>query len=157
MRLIIVAAIAAPLLERRGYWDHWTSWSLYSPHTSHVDIELHQSAIDRLSPVLQTFLLDDTDHDGWQVLDLGSWSLATRRVPVYPQARYQLALAAELSHQYGLTDEIRARLLGVSDRWSGKREQLMMRNRNEIEAATEAFWLLPRDVRRHFQADPLPD
>ena len=148
VRLIIVAAMAAPLLERHGYWDHWTSWSLYSPHTSHVDLEVHQSAIDRLDPVLQACLLEDTDQDGWQVLDLGSWSLSTRRVPVYPQARYQLALAADLARRYGLSDEIRARLSGVSDRWSGKREQVLMRNQKEIEGATEAFWLLSHPDRR---------
>ena len=148
VRLIIVAAMAAPLLERHGYWDHWTSWSLYSPHTSHVDLEVHQSAIDRLDPVLQACLLEDTDQDGWQVLDLGSWSLSTRRVPVYPQARYQLALAADLARRYGLSDEIRARLSGVSDRWSGKREQVLMRTQKEIEGATEAFWLLSHPDRR---------
>lgn len=147
VRFIVIVAILAPLLERREYWDHWTSWSLYSPHTSHVDIEFHQSSIDQLSPSLQKFLLDDTNQDGWLILDLGSWSLSARRVPVYPQARYQVGLAAELARQYELGDEIRARLSGVSNRWSGKRDMTLMLNRNEIEAMARKYWLLPEFTR----------
>ena len=52
---VVGCALFAPLLERFGYWDHWTSWSLYSPHTSRVDIELHRSAVDALPSSLRTF------------------------------------------------------------------------------------------------------
>ncbi|MGB7328166.1 MAG: hypothetical protein WBD31_25040, partial [Rubripirellula sp.] len=31
--LVVVLALVAPLTERWGVWDHWLSWSLYSPHT----------------------------------------------------------------------------------------------------------------------------
>lgn len=142
-RMLVVTALAAPLLERRGYWDHWTSWSLYSPHTSHVDIEIHQSAIDRLSDSHQTHLRDDTDQDSWYLLDAGAWSLSARRVPVYPQARYQLALAADIAREYELSDDIRARLSGVSDRLTGRRTHQLMRNRREIDEALRRFWLRP--------------
>ncbi len=138
---VILVALVAPLLERYGYWDHWTSWSLYSPHTSRVDIELHRSAIDSLDPELKAFVEADSDEDGWQALDLGGWSLESRRVPIYPQARYQLAVAAEIASRYQLKDEIRAKLRGVSDRWTGRREEQQMLGRGEIQAGLNLFWL----------------
>ncbi len=144
VRVIVVIAILAPLLERRGYWDHWTSWSLYSPHTSYVDVEIHQSAIERLSPTLTECLESDTNGDGWALVDLGRWSLKTQGVPIYPQARYQLGLADAIASRYQLNDEIRARFSGVADRLSGQRERQMMGNRREIEAAAQQFWMLPR-------------
>jgi hypothetical protein len=147
VRMIVILAIAAPTLERRGYWDHWTSWSLYSPHTSHVDIEIHRSALDRLPASARASLRDDTDGDGWSLLDLGRWSLARRRVPVYPQARYQLAVASDLARQLEVTDEIRAHLAGPSDRWTGERAQRLMRNRAEIDTVLREFSLRPRLTR----------
>ncbi len=144
VRMIVILAIAAPMLERRGYWDHWTSWSLYSPHTSHVDIEIHRSALDRLPASARAALREDTNGDGWSLLDLGRWSLAVRRVPVYPQARYQLAVASDLAHQLEWTDEIRAHLAGTSDRWTGKRTQRLMRNRAEIDNVLREFYLRSR-------------
>ena len=148
VRVVLLLAIAAPLLERRGYWDHWTSWSLYSPHTSHVDIEIHRSAFDRLPASARAHLGEDTNGDGWSLLDLGRWSLASRRVPVYPQARYRLAVADDLARRLELTDEIRARLAGVSDRWTGERAQRLMRNRAEIDKVLREFWLRPRLIAR---------
>ncbi|MEM6365184.1 MAG: hypothetical protein AAF745_12210, partial [Planctomycetota bacterium] len=38
VRSFALAAMVLPLTERLGYWDHWTSWALYSPHTSRVDV-----------------------------------------------------------------------------------------------------------------------
>jgi hypothetical protein len=144
VRLVIVTALVAPLLERQGLWDHWTSWSLYSPHTSYVDIEIHQSAMVRLSPSLLRHLQEDQDGDGWCLLDLRGWSLAERRVPVYPQARYQLCIAAELVQRHQLTDDIRARRWSVSDRWNGQREQTMLGNAAQIQTDLARFWLRPR-------------
>ena len=146
VRMIVVTALVAPLLERRGFWDHWTSWSLYSPHTSHVDVELHQTAWSRLPASLQSQLLEDTNQDGWRVMDLGSWSLQSRRVPVYPQARYQLGLARAIASRYQLKEEIRARVLSVSNRWTGSRTEQELWNRSEINRAARGYWLLPAPV-----------
>jgi hypothetical protein len=78
------------------------------------------------------------------LVDLGRWSLVTRGVPIYPQARYQLGLAAAIAQRSDLSDEIRARMSGVSDRWSGERQTQMMGNLKEIEAAEKQFWMLPK-------------
>ena len=144
VRGIILVALLAPLLERSGYWDHWTSWSLYSPHTSRAEIEIHRSAIDRLKPGLRSFVGGDADADGWHHLAIAGWSLTSRRVPIYPQARYQLALADKLAAEYQLEDEIRVRLRGVSDRRTGRRSEQMLLGRRDIESAMNAFWLTRR-------------
>jgi hypothetical protein len=140
-QIFVLMALIAPLFERSGYWDHWTSWSLYSPHTSRVDIELHRSAIASLDPYVQSFLDADSNQDGWQQLSLQRWSLGDRAVPIYPQARYQLALAAELAARHQLNDEIRVRVRGCANRWTGRRQERLLLGRREIQDGLKAFWL----------------
>ncbi len=139
---VVLSALVAPLLERFGYWDHWTSWSLYSPHTSRVEIELHRSAVDTLPSSLRTFVEEDDNGDGWRKLAIERWSLGSRGVPIYPQARYQLALAEQIATQLRLTDEIRARVRGVSDRWTGQRDEQLLLGRGEIRDAMRSYWLV---------------
>jgi hypothetical protein len=142
VRVIVVGALVAPVFERWGYWDHWPSWSLYSPHTSRVEIELHRSAIDSLHPDVRSYLQEDANQDGWQQLEIERWSLASRGVPIYPQARYQLALAEEIAIEHQLQDEIRAQVKGVSDRWTGRRDKQLLLGRREIEDCLKSYWLM---------------
>lgn len=142
-RLFVLVALIAPLSERYGYWDHWTSWSLYSPHTSRVEIEIHRSAVPLLGPSLSRFLEEDGDGDGWSRLSIEDWSLSSRKVPIYPQARYQLSLANQLAQRYQLDRDIRARLRGRSDRWTGRRLQRLFLGKREISNGLQSFWLTP--------------
>lgn len=130
---VVVLAIAAPLGERRGLWDHWLSWSLYSPHTSRVEVQLHTSATDRLNPSQQSFIEPDDDGDGWLTLSIERWSLSGRGVPLYPQSRYQLALIRQLIRRQGLTDDVRIVIKGVADRRTGQRDVVYKTGRRQIE------------------------
>lgn len=141
VKLVILLAILCPLLERSGYWDHWTSWSLYSPHTSRAEIELHRSVCGELDSELTAFLEEDEDRDGWQRLSLESMSLGSRFVPIYPQARYQLAVANQICSSNGLDSEVRVKLKGVADRWTGKRSESHLIGKQQIQEACEDFWL----------------
>ena len=141
VKLLILLAIFCPFLERSGYWDHWTSWSLYSPHTSRAEIELHRSVSGKLAPELTTFLEDDADNDGWQRLSLESLSLSSRFVPIYPQARYQLAIANQICSSNGLDSEVRVKLKGVADRWTGKRSESRLIGKQQIQDACKDYWL----------------
>lgn len=141
VKFLIVLAILCPLLERSGYWDHWTSWSLYSPHTSRAEIELHRSVMGNLDPPIVAFLEEDEDGDGWHRLSLESWSLGRRFVPIYPQARYQLAIANQLCVSGGLDAQIRVKLKGVADRWTGTRSESRLMGKQQIQEACEDFWL----------------
>jgi hypothetical protein len=94
-----------------------------------------------LDPATRSFLADDQRGDGWRELQIGRWSLDSRGAPIYPQARYQLALASKIAARYQLTGQIRALQQGVSDRWTGRRDQTRMLGRAEIEAGLRQFWL----------------
>ena len=131
-------------MERQGYWDHWTSWSLYSPHTSRAKIELHQSVVGNLDHFQRISLMPDNDFDQWQEINLSEWSLSTRGVPVYPQARYQLELAAIIASGLSDTHGVRVKLQGVSDRRTGRRREELLFNLHEINQARRQFWLHPK-------------
>lgn len=129
--IVIGLAVIMPIGERWGYWDHWLSWSLYSPHTSRAEIQLHASCLDRLPSSLRDHVLDDQDGDHWHRVSIENWSLHSRRVPVYPQARYQLELARWIAKAASIDREIRVTDRGVSDRWTGARkEQQLLGKRN---------------------------
>ena len=122
-RGVALLALIAPLGERQGLWDHWTSWALYSPHNSRAEVQVHRSAVSKLPGESREFLIPTEDDDGWFTLDFESWSLAKRRVPIYPQARYQLGIAYQLALRHELGPAIRATRRGVSDRWTGERDE----------------------------------
>ncbi|QEG00846.1 hypothetical protein Mal15_49220 [Stieleria maiorica] len=143
IRIVVFAALLLPLTERLGYWDHWTSWALYSPHNSRADVQIHDSVADRLPDHLAMFLADDEDGDGdrWHDLDLGGWSLDQRRVPIYPQARYQLQLALAFSNRHDLGPAVRVKLKSASDRWTGKRQETFLIGADELERHADRYWL----------------
>lgn len=140
-RAIVTLTLLMPLAERSGYWDHWTSWALYSPHNSRAEIQIHESAMNKLSESMGVYLKEDDDGDRWRDLDIEAWSLKQRLAPVYPQARYQLALALELAEERGLDQAIRVKSKSVSDRRNGMRQETFLIGRREIAKAMSAYWL----------------
>ena len=141
VRVLVLLALLAPLSERRGYWDHWTSWALYSPHSSRAEVQLHRSVLERMPHGVRHYLDEDDDGDGWHDLDLGRWSLQQRQVPIYPQARYQLAIALQLAEQSELEHGIRVKVKQVSDRWTGRRQESFLIGRRDLENAMRRYWL----------------
>lgn len=131
---LMVFVLVAPLGERHQWWDHWTSWALYSPHNSRAEIEVHETVAEKLPSEARQFLLTDEDGDGWSVLDFEAWSLTKRGVPIYPQARYQIGIAYELAKTHDLGQGIRATRKDASDRWSGKRSEKRVIGIEELEA-----------------------
>ena len=95
----------------------------------------------RLDPDLTRFLEDDDDSDGWQRLSLESFSLGSRFVPIYPQARYQLAIANQICSSNELDNEVRVKLKGIADRWTGKRSESRLIGKQQIQNASKDFWL----------------
>ncbi len=142
-KMLVVLAMLMPVFERHGYWDHWPSWALYSPHNSRLDAEIHRSGVRLLPAEMRTLIEPDANGDGWQTLSLDRWSLDTRRVPIYPQSRYQLGLAVAIAESRDIDDQIRGRLRSVSNRRTGKRSEKLLLGRTELQQATKNFWLLP--------------
>ncbi|WP_146416490.1 hypothetical protein [Crateriforma conspicua] len=135
VRLVLVAALLMPLSERAGYWDHWLSWSLYSPHTSRLEVQFHQTATNRLPASVSRHLESDSDGDRWRTLDMSAWSLDRRGVPVYPQSRYQIALIDRLCRRHQIDDQVRGIVKSVSDRWTGQRQQTYRLGLEELSAS----------------------
>lgn len=140
-RVIVTLALLMPLSERAGYWDHWTSWALYSPHSSRAEIQIHGTAIDRLPETVREFLVEDQDGDRWSDLNIERWSLDRRLIPVYPQGRYQLAVALRLARQYELGSAIRVQVKSVSDRWTGRRRESFLIGADEMQNEMNRYWL----------------
>jgi hypothetical protein len=128
-------ALIAPLFERTGYWDHWPSWALYSPHNSRAEIQIHRSGTARLPDDLKAYLHPEPG-DRWLNLDIETWSLDQRLVPVYPQARYQRQLASRLANAYQLGNAIRVKVKSVSDRFTGEREETYLIGAGELGDAS---------------------
>ncbi|TWT81803.1 hypothetical protein CA13_32560 [Planctomycetes bacterium CA13] len=137
---LLVVAIVMPTTERFGIWDHWPSWALYSPHNSRVDVEIHRSSSERLPDDIAIHL-SDRDGDGWNRFDMAGWSLAKLRVPIYPQSRFQLAVASQLASENGLGRSIRVIVRGVSNRRTGQRTEQPLLGSREIDVALDGYWL----------------
>ena len=140
-RAAVTLALLAPLAERRDRWDHWLSWALYSPHSSRVVVEIHHSEIDSLPRTARHHLAVDENGDGWRELKLDAWSLEAMGVPIYPQARYQLGLTVAIAQRLDSPGAIRAILRGVSDRWTGRRDDQRLIGLKELEQAADRYWL----------------
>ncbi len=133
-KILFVLALVMPLTERWGYWDHWLSWALYAPHTSRAVIEIHQTSLESLPQEMNSFLQEE-DGDGWYRLDQNRWSLEVLGVPIYPQARFQLAVAARIAEQCDLKDGIRVMIRETSDRRTGNRIEKRLLGAEEILSA----------------------
>jgi hypothetical protein len=158
VQMVVIAAILLPMLERLprgevyGYWDHWLSWSLYSPHTSRVEVQVHESALATLPDIMSQYSHVGEEDDGWFTVQIDRWSLAELAVPVYPQARFQLGLAHQIALQLDFEKDgrlnrrgaIRIKILGVADRRTGSRAEIWAIGAEGIAKERNRFWLLPR-------------
>ena len=138
--LLVAAAVLLPLAEPWGWWDHWLAWGLYAPKASRALVYVHRSAAERFPPDLQLHLLEEHAASPWLRLRLDHWSLAALDAPLYPQARFQLAVAEAVGRRYGLNRLIRVALLTRADRWTGARQQRTLVGLQAIIAAGRGYW-----------------
>lgn len=145
---VIGLALVLPCGERfprgksYGYWDHWLSWSLYSPHTSRAELQIHSTAVASLPPIATRFARATADDDGWVTLQIGQWSLAELGVPIYPQARFQLGVAQRIGERVP-PRAVRARIRTTSDRFTGQREEILLLGQRELAEHATNYWFLP--------------
>lgn len=147
----IASALVLPITERSGLWDHWPSWALYAPHSSRVQVEVTTPVIDRLPATLQP-LVNSADTDAgdfkiWHEVPIGAWSLATLDTPIYPQARFQLGVAAHLAALVETDSQVRVVVLGPAARLDGKRRSETFTSQQQLLNASKRYWLnsLPRN------------
>lgn len=140
--LVAAGVIALPVVERWGFWDHWTSWALYAPHSSRVEVWVAGTAVDRLPASLQQMMPAESAELLWIRLPLERWSLAETKTPIYPQARFQFGVAVELARRVQSDFLIKAIVRGVAARWDGRRQSREVVGSTAIEQTAERlFWL----------------
>ncbi len=138
--LVVGLAMALPLLERFGFWDHWPSWALYAPHSSRIELYVAQAAIHKLPADLQP-LVERDESLLWLRVPLGQWSLAALGTPIYPQARFELGVARDIARRVDSEFTVRAVVLGTAQRFSGRRRSREFLGKSGIEQAANLFWL----------------
>lgn len=147
---VIGLALVMPCGERfprgksYGYWDHWLSWSLYSPHTSRAELQVHRTALASLPASVTRFTRDTADDDGWVTLQIEKWSLAELGVPIYPQARFQLGVAQRMGERVP-SQAVRVRVRTTSDRFTGQRDEILLLGQRELADHVSEYWFLPSE------------
>ncbi|MFK7765999.1 MAG: MauE/DoxX family redox-associated membrane protein [Mariniblastus sp.] len=110
-----------PMTRPLGICDHWIAWEVYAPRCSRA-----------------SFLSFD-DSEPWS--NLLNWSEATTGVPVYPQARFQLAVCLATKRRYELANRYAIDVAEPSNFWTGQRESVTMTRDDQITMFTDRYWL----------------
>lgn len=134
---ILAIAIAAPSLEPWGLWDHWPAWAVYSDRPEVVRMWVPESAVGAL-PVGLSHAPPDPFSEQCEVR-FDDWSFSTERSPVYPQARYRLALARAVASQLDRGTLFRITIEATPDRRSGTRLKRDLSGWDELLRECDAF------------------
>jgi len=145
--IVIMAATLMPVLEPFKKYDHWLAWGLYSPRTSRVQVNIHLYKTGEI-PELDSFMLPPFADTPFRSLDIRKWSLAELNVPIYPQDRFQLAVARYIADHYDLENRIEVRLMGVADRFTGQRKVETLRGKQQIDIRCQQFFFSTEYVPR---------
>lgn len=139
---LVIAALILPLGENWQLWDHWLSWGLYAPRASRTELWILADDVDRLPASARRWAeATGDDEASWRRVRLDRWSLEVLHVPVYPQARFQLGVAAAVAERTGLDGpELQATLWTMADRRTGRRQQERLVGRQQLWQATRRFW-----------------
>ena len=135
---LVMAAILLPFATRWGWWDTWPSWGLYAPGAERATVWVHELAIARLPPNLRRHVRGE---DAWRQLRVDRWALSELGAPLYPQNRVRVAMAEAIANRYQLGDLIRVELESPANRWTGERERRLLKDRREIQAQLETYWI----------------
>ncbi|RMF43086.1 MAG: hypothetical protein D6753_06085 [Planctomycetota bacterium] len=148
---VLVPFLILPLTERWGIWDHWTSWAVYAPHSSRVQVFIYRGEVDRLPQELRALMQTDDVGDQLELeVPIGRWSLQSLGVPIYPQGRFQVGVARSVAQRVSYDFAIRCVLWGPADRFTGRRRRIECPDRRAIERLGRRFWLntQPREFGR---------
>jgi len=108
--LLTAFVVLFPLSGLFAIADNWPSWQLYSPRPEVVRVFIHADAVEQLPKELRSFVGVPKPLDVWCPLRIDRWSLATTQTPIYPEDRFQLAVATGLLRQVASHDQIQFEL-----------------------------------------------
>lgn len=125
---IAVFVLLFPLTRPLGICDHWMAWEVYAPRCSRAKLLCNASRAP--------------------YSNLLNWSEATTGVPVYPQARLQLAICIATKQRYTKTRNFPVEVSEPSNFWTGERESVTLNRKNQILMFADRYWLnmKPRNI-----------
>ena len=139
--VVLVAGILFPGFRAVGYCDTWPAWAVYASSPARILVQVRDGNIERLPKTMQRYVERRRINDGWSWLRIDLWSLTETGTPVYPEDRFQLAVARAVVSELGQGDEVRIIHEGESDRWTGEREFTEVVGEGEVSKLAKRFRL----------------
>ncbi|MEZ6079555.1 MAG: hypothetical protein R3C56_28970 [Pirellulaceae bacterium] len=155
-------AIALPLGERRGLWDHWTSWALYAPHSSRTEVWIAFTTVDSLPASLQQVIAEERasreslpEQQSERELDAPDEMPALmvagtdRALVVGRDANSDLSSSsfsvgsgagvggAQIDSEFKVKCIVRS----AAARWDGRRKSREYQGKSSIDSAAKNYWL----------------
>ncbi|RLS34905.1 MAG: hypothetical protein DWH81_14860 [Planctomycetota bacterium] len=119
-RIAVLGLSLWPALEVVGLCDHWPAWAVYSSRPEIVTIEVPEEQVGKLPASLQTHIGPPQPLSSRRPISIDHWSFEQRHCPIYPNARYRLAVARSLEDRYGV--HLRVTEQSPPARWTGIRQ-----------------------------------
>jgi len=141
--LALYVVLLWPLTQPWGWCDHWPAWELYAPRGNRIQVFLASPAWESATDLAEFAADQPSEQHGpiWRELRLDQWSLQQLHAPIYPQDRFQLGVAEYVLERVPQEQYVLIQWYGPADRWSGKREQRLLRGRREVkEFGQRFFW-----------------
>ncbi|MFT5325493.1 MAG: hypothetical protein ACI8P0_003363 [Planctomycetaceae bacterium] len=121
--LILAGAVLFPVLRSVDCCDTWPAWAVYASSPARVLVQVREDKVERLPKTIRRFVEPRRINDGWFWLRIDLWSLAATGTPIYPEDRFQLAVARSIADDADFGSGIRIIHEGEADRWTGFRER----------------------------------
>jgi hypothetical protein len=130
--VMTLGVVLFPTLRSIGCCDTWPAWAVYASSPARVLVQVRNDSVDQLPESLRQYIEPRQINDGWSWLRIDLWSLNATDTPIYPEDRFQLAVARSVSQDFKLSDGIRIIHEAQADRWTGKRERTQAIGEAEI-------------------------
>ena len=144
--ILLLIGLLAPLTERFGWYDAWTSHALYASHPEKMVVYLHEDEAEHYPEVVRRHLQPG---ETWRALDLTGWSREVRGTPVYPQNRANLGLAEALATLGGQNRLVKVVEWSAADRRTNARALVEYTGVEMIRLRGRRFFLNAAPYTRH--------
>jgi hypothetical protein len=121
--MVTLGATLFPALRFIGCCDTWPAWAVYASSPARVLVQVRDDSVAQLPESLQQYIEPRKINDGWSWLRIDLWSLNATDTPIYPEDRFQLAVARSVARDFNLRNGIRIIHEEESDRWTAERKR----------------------------------
>ncbi len=139
--LVVGLSVVMPVFRFVDRFDNWPSWAVYSPGASRTVVMIQDRAAHKLPGELKKYLVANFESPEWSYFRMDRWSLDALNAPIYPQDRFQAAIAVYLARKHGLGNSIRVTHESRADSLTGDRRATEYVASEEIERLAGSFRL----------------